>query len=62
MINKPSSVITGMKVSFTEPCVWPKSHTFMPSAKPAAIAAPKAVVSGIFGRTVKNKFFPQNNF
>lgn len=43
MDGEKSSVVRGVSVV--------KSHTAIPSAAPAAIAAPNAVVSVILGRT-----------
>lgn len=52
----PSSVISGLKISHGTGCILLRSHTSIPSALPAAMAAPKAVVSAISGLTV-NKFY-----
>lgn len=49
--NSPSSDMDGVKVSLGTECMFGRSHTAMPSAHPAAIAAPRAVASDITGRT-----------
>ena len=50
----PSGKIVGMKSSVVSGVNLDKSHTAIPSAAPAAMAAPRAVVSVILGRTVHN--------
>ncbi len=60
-MDLPSSLILGVKVSvvIAVKCSSFKLHTSTPSADPAAMAAPRAVVSGIDGRTVKQGFNSQ---
>ncbi len=57
-VNVPFCVTEGVNVSVVMSCSVLRSHTPTPSADPAAIAAPSAVVSGIEGRTEKQEHRP----